>query len=64
MNRDLTIRQWKLHQHGSAQFTKPTPRTAREAFGCEFECERKEDAWVFIVVMVALVVGLGVVSWL
>lgn len=65
MNKELWLAQHALHERHSAKFTKPTPRTAREAFGCEFEYQHDEvDTWVFIVVMVALVVGFGVVSWL
>lgn len=64
MNRDLTIRQWKLHQHHSAKFTRPNPRTSREAFGCEFEGEaRHEDAWVFAAAVAGLLIGM-VVVWL
>ena len=62
MNRNLTITQWKLHRHHSAQFMKPLPRTSREAFGSDYGHEKNVDAAVVWVVVIAFAVGLLVAA--
>jgi len=62
MNIELTRAAWRNHQHGNAQFLKPGPRTAREAFGCDLPHHRHPtDGAVFWMVMACFLIGLAVV---
>lgn len=63
MNHDITIRQWRNFSHHNHLHRANAPRTAREAFGCEFEGEDRRDAWVLIVAVAGLLIGM-VAVWL
>lgn len=62
MNREITIAQWRNFQHHNHKHKPNAPRTAREAFGCDFDAGHRDvDTFVLIVAVAAFLIGLGVV---
>lgn len=58
MSPELTRAAWRNHSHGNAQFLRPAPRTAREAFGGSMEPAGQPVAGL---ILAAVLIGLALI---